>query len=121
MATKYEKVTVTVAGSAGTATGSAKTRPITGLLLAVYLDYVTQPATADVTIATAGSGYPAQTLLTLTNANTDGWFYPRLKVHDSAGVAATAATDVVALADAVVISVAQGDAGSVAVTLVYEG
>lgn len=120
MATKYELVTVTVAGSAGSATGSATTRPVTGLLLGVYVDYVTQPATTDVTIATAGSTAPALTLLTLADKNTDGWFFPRRAIHDTAGAAQTQ-YDIAPVADAITVSVAQGDPGSVVVTLMYEG
>ena len=120
MATKYEQVTVTVAGANGSATGSGKTRPITGLLLAVHVDYTTQPATADVTIATAGSTAPALTLLTLTDKNTDGWFFPRQAIHNTAGAAQTQ-YDIAPVADAVTVSVAEGNAGAVTVTLVYEG
>lgn len=121
MAIKYERLTVPVSGADGSAAGAGKTPPITGLLLAIHIDYVTQPATADVTIATAGSTVPALTLLVASNSATDGWYFPRAKVHDTAGAAATAASDVMPVADAVSVSVAQGNAGSVVVSLVYEG
>ena len=120
MTTKYEQVTVAVAGANGSATGSGKTRPITGLLLAVHVDYTTQPATADVTIATAGSTAPALTLLTLADKNADGWFFPRQAIHNTAGAAQTQ-NEIAPVADAVTVSVADGNAGAVAVTLVYEG
>lgn len=120
MTTKYEQVTVAVAGADGSATGSGKTRPITGLLLAVHVDYTTQPATADVTIATAGSTHPALPLLTVSNNATDGWYFPRKAICTDAGAAQTM-YEIAPVADAVTVSVAQGNAGTVAVTLVYEG
>jgi hypothetical protein len=63
-----------------------------GRLLAAYVKYNHSPpaGTTDVTIATAGTnGAPANTLLTITDAATDGWFYPRHTVHDEAGAAIT--------------------------------
>lgn len=115
---RTEHIAVTVAGNAGSASGSAKSgKPVSGILLGVYVDYVSQPATCDVTIATESA--PVKTLLTLTNANTDGWFYPRYLAHGSTGTVST--TDLVyhPVNDYVVVTVAQGDAGSVNVYLVY--
>lgn len=112
------KLTATVTGTAGSATGSAlTTRPIFGRVRAVYVDYVTQPATCDVTISSTG---PTQTILTLTNANTDGWFYPRRVVDTTAGAAAAGVYETFAVAGPLSVSVAQGDAGSVDVTILVE-
>lgn len=84
----------TAAGSAGSATANATTTVrISGFLQGVYVKYNDSPpaGTTDVTIATLGTSPapPAVTLLTLTNAATDGWFYPRVQVHSTAGAAAT--------------------------------
>ena len=118
MGVKYERVSVTVTGSAGSATGSASSRPLTGLLHAVHLAYTTQPATADVTIATAGTTTPAQTLLTRSDSATDGWFYPR-KAMNSDVAGALTVYERAPMADAITVSVAQGNAGAVVATLVY--
>lgn len=116
-------VTVTVAGSAGSASGNALTpRPVNGKLVAVYIDYVTQPATCDVTISTPNA--PIKTLLTVTDGNTDGWFYPRYVVHSEAAVALTGTAGgdrtMHPVDDYIKVAVAQGDPGSVVAYLLYE-
>ncbi len=120
------KITVTVSGSAGSATGSGQTRlPVNGKIAAVYVDYTSQPSTADVVIATAGNNSPAQTILSLTNANTDGWYYPQAQIHKNDGTALTfngtqIITDKYPVDDHVAVTVAQGNAGSVDVYLIVE-
>lgn len=116
---RKETVTVTVAGSAGSATGSGKTaRAISGRLLAVYLDYTSQPATTDVTVATQEA--PTLTALTVSNANTDAWFFPRQLMDGTTGVDLTGVYEALPIADHLVVSVAQGDPGSVAATIVWD-
>lgn len=118
------QVTVPVAGSSGSATGEAVTsRPVSGRLIAVHLDYVSQPATADVTLSTVSA--PVQTILTLTDANTDGWFYPRVGVVGPTGAALTYDSSEPVAEPAVVndylkVAVAGGNAGSVVATLYIE-
>ena len=117
---RTEKITATVAGSAGSATGEATSvHPVNGLLIAIYIDYTTQPATADVTITTRHA--PVKTLLTASNNGTDAWYYPRFLAHSDAGVAST--TDLIyhPIDDYIKIAVAQGDAGSVDVYVLYAG
>lgn len=116
-------VTVTVAGSAGSAEGNAQTpRPVNGKLVAVYIDYVTQPATCDVTISTPNA--PIKTLLTVTDNNADGWYYPRYVVHSEAAAALTGTAGgdrtMHPVDDHVKVAVAQGDPGSVVAYLLYE-
>lgn len=112
------RITATTTGAAGSASGSAVTDyPLSGKLMAVHLDYVDQPATADVTIT---AGVPSQTLLTVTNANTDGWFYPRVQTDTDAGAAISGGYDMAPIAGYVTVAVAQGDAGSVVCTLMLE-
>lgn len=84
----------TAAGSAGSATANTtSSNVILGRVLAAHVVYNDSPpaGTTDVTIATAGTtgGPPANTILTLTNAATDGWFYPRHQVHDATGAGVT--------------------------------
>lgn len=119
MAIKYERLEITVTGANGAATGTTKSRPIMGRLLGVHIDYTSQPITADVTVATAGAGVPALTLLAVANNATDGWYFPRVAIHTTAGAAQTI-YDPAPVSDAIVASVAEGNAGSVVVTLVFE-
>jgi len=110
------QISVTVAGTAGIAVGAgSSTRPASGRIRAVYIDYTTQPATCDVTVATKGSSHPVQTILTRTNSGTDGWFYPRALMGDTAGANLTAIYDALPVDDQLTVTVAQGDAGSVLV------
>ena len=118
------KITATVAGSDGSASGTGSTEhPVNGVLIGLYVDYVTQPATADVTIATAFA--PVRTLLTLTDNATDGWYYPRVQVHGVTGTALTLdgtrlMVDLFPIDDYVTATVAQGNEGSVTVYLLLE-
>ena len=76
-------------GSDAAATSNADSKsPISGRILAVYVKYNhSPPGTTDVVISTKGSSPrpPSNTILTLTDAATAGWFYPRHIVHDEAG------------------------------------
>lgn len=91
MAIKRTQVTASPsAGGAGTSTATANTSvPIEGEILAIHLAYLDSPpaGTTDVTIAEAGPT-PQQTILTVANAATDGWFYPMAQAKN------TAATDI---------------------------
>lgn len=99
-------------GSAGSATINATTPGvITGLVMSIYVQYNdSPPATTDVTIATAGTRHPALTLLTLTNANTSGWFHVMAAQHDTAGAAVTDKQKML-ISDQIKVTVAQADAG----------
>lgn len=106
------------AGGAGVSTANAtSTVPLGGILVALYVKYNdSPPSTTDVTIATLGTSpsAPALTLLTLTNANTDGWFYPRALIHNTSGTASTTVYDYLPLLDKVKVTIAQAnDADSV--------
>lgn len=116
---RKETVTVTVAGTAGSATGSAKsTRAVEGRVLAVHLDYTTQPGTADVTVATQSA--PALTILTVNNAATDGWFFPRQLMDGTDGADLTGVYEPLLVSDHLLVSVAGGDPGSVAATIMWD-
>ena len=80
------------AGSAGSATANADSDiRIIGRLVGIYVQYLDSPpaGTTDVTIKTVGSSPapPTYNLLVLTNAATDGWFYPQVQIDDIAGSA----------------------------------
>lgn len=116
----YE-ATATVAGADGSAAGTGYTTEImNGRIVGVYVDYTTQPATCDVTITTKGDTAPAKTILTLTDANTDGWFYPRTQVQGPTGSGLTydgtrTINEALPVDDYGKVVVAQGNAGSVKV------
>ena len=79
-------------GGAGVATANADTTIVaSGLLYGVYVKYNDSPpaASTDVIVSTKGTSPTAPTLalLTITNAATSGWFYPRANTHDAAGAA----------------------------------
>lgn len=115
------KISVPVAGVAGSASGSASSKiPANGKIAAVYVKYTGQPAlTTDVEVKTAGNNSPAQSILTLINKNTDGWFYPQALLHKSDGTALTT-TDEFPVDDYLIVTVAQGDPGSVDVWVLVE-
>lgn len=79
------------AGSAGSATANQNSSQlVSGEVVGIYVKYNdSPPATTDVTIKTVGTSPspPTYNLLVRTNANTDGWFYPQVAVHDTAGAA----------------------------------
>jgi hypothetical protein len=109
------------AAGAGTGVSDADT-PIrlTGRVKAIYVKYcgTVPPATTDITITTVGThpAPPATTLLTLTDANTDGWFRPRVAPHSTLGVALIALTiyEPIPIDDFVNIAIADADADNYA-------
>ena len=77
-------------GSAGSATANLDTPTrIDGRLVGIYVLYNDSPpaGTTDVTIKTVGTtpAPPTYDLLVLTDAATDGWFYPQVQIDDTAG------------------------------------
>ena len=115
MEIRTEIVSVTPAGVAGSAAGSATTEKLSGWLLDIYLDYEYQPVTTDVTIAYAetadnkGNAIPSLgTILAVGNANTDGLFAPRQDEVDDAGTGLTT-KGYFPLNSPLTVSVAQGD------------
>lgn len=106
-------------GSDGSATASAtSSKIIRGRVAAVHIAYVgSPPATTDVTIATEGTlRFGANTLITVSNNNTDGWYYPRHQVHSNAGVGLTLdgtrhATHAPPILDRVTVTIAGANSG----------
>jgi hypothetical protein len=95
------------AGENGSATANSTSKLLSGRVLAVYIKYNDSPpaGTCDVTIATLGTApaAPSLAILTLTNAATSGWFYPRHGVHGSTGTALLYAENGQIVAEAVPI------------------
>jgi hypothetical protein len=82
-------------GADGAATAnSTTTKPVNGRIAAVYVKYNDAPpaGTTIATIATSGGAAPANAFLTITNAATSGWFYPRVTPHGITGSALAALT-----------------------------
>jgi hypothetical protein len=83
MASKITRHTIsgtTIVGGTLTAYTNTVAR---GNIKAIHVDYdSTAAATADLVL----SDNEGQTILTLTDINTDGWYYPRANAQDATGV-----------------------------------
>jgi len=79
-------VTTTGGDAAATGTGTLPHKlPKGSFITAIYVDYhASAPATTDVTITDDAN--PDQPILTLTDKNTDAWYYPTHAMHDNTGV-----------------------------------
>ena len=80
------EIIATSSGSDGSAVASEDSVIVQGEILAVHLGYTSQPATTDVVLK---MNSPEQAILSVGNANADGWFYPRVAVQDGVGAGAT--------------------------------
>ncbi len=122
MAIRRTTISVTGAtGGAGVATATANSdKLVTGYIVAVHLAYLdTPPATTDVTITTTES--PTPTILTVSNAATDGWFYPRASAVTTANGAITDSAEKIAVSGYLTGTIAQANnADGVTITVVYE-
>jgi hypothetical protein len=115
------------AGGAGVSTNNnTSSHVVVGEIGSIGVTYNgSPPASTDLVIATAGNNGPALTILTLTNANTNGWFNPRHLVDSNAGADLEYADgfsvyDKVCIADNIKITVSQAnDNDSVDVVVVY--
>lgn len=102
------------AGSAGSATANQTTTTrAVGRVMAIYVKYNdSPPVTTDVTIATDGTSPapPAYSILTLTDANTDGWFYPRVQIDDTTGTPIAAEYSPLLVHDLIKVTIAGANA-----------
>jgi hypothetical protein len=115
MTVQVKQITVTLTGATGSAVSGI---PFNGLLRAVHINYVDiAAATTDVTIKCLN---PDLTLLAITDSNTDAWYYPRITVDTTGGVDIAGSYDLLPIFGTIEVSVAQADAGSVIVTLLYD-
>lgn len=120
MAIVTYKITVTVAGSAGSAAGSAiSSQVVNGTLVAIYVDHTASAATCDITVATQSA--PVRNLLVKADSNTDAWFFPMAQAQlSSTGADITGIYVPQGIDDHVSVTIAQSDAGSVTVYLLLE-
>lgn len=87
MAIREFQLKVVCTGAAGTAAGAVESSSaITGLVQAVHIEYSGAPATTDVVIN--GEGPPDIPILTVSDNNTSGWYYPRAGAHKASDGAA---------------------------------
>ena len=116
---RTHKVTITLVGAAGSATGTATTpEPVNGLLKGLYIARTGQPATVDVTIST--QQVPVKTLLTASNLAADAWYYPHSQGQDGTGTAIAGVYFQHAIDGYLSVLCAQGDAGTVTVYALIE-
>ncbi len=118
----------TSGGSGASTSNNTSSHVVVGQICSIGVTYNgSPPASTDVVIATAGNNGPALTLLTLTNANSDGWFHIRHKVDDESGADITydgsnEVYEKVCVADNIKVTVSQAnDDDSVDVVIVYAG
>lgn len=124
MATRRTQVTASPsAGGSGTSTATANTaQPIDGEIIGIHLAYLDSPpgATADVTIAEVGVS-PAQTILAVSNAATDGWFYPMAQAKNQAGADITGMGRPIRVGGNLSVTIAQAnDNDGVTATIVWD-
>ena len=118
----------TSGGSGSSTANNTSSHVVVGQICSIGVTYNgSPPASTDLVIATAGNNGPALTILTLTNANSDGWFHPRHKIDDesAADVTYDGTNEVyakVCVADNIKVTVSQAnDDDSVDVVVVYAG
>lgn len=119
----FRRYTIESGAIAADGTASAYSRPITGKLLAVYVNYPAHACTVDLNDADTGV---SQKLLDLASASTDTVKYPRKAVEDNTGTAVTydgtnEIYEPFVLSGRVQLAIASGTAGEVVtVDLVVE-
>lgn len=102
-------------GDPGSATANTDS-PIrlNGWVVGIYVKYNDSPpsATTDVTVKTKGTSPAAPTynLLVISNAATNGWFYPRAQVHDTTGTAIVGQYTPLLINDYINVVIAQANA-----------
>ena len=118
----------TSGGSGSSTANNTSSHVVVGQICSIGVTYTgSPPASTDLVIATAGNNGPALTILTLTNANSDGWFHPRHKIDDESAADVTydgtnEVYDKVCVADNIKVTVSQAnDDDSVDVVVVYAG
>lgn len=104
------------AGGAGVATANAdSSQALYGEVMAIYVKYNDSPpaGTTDVVVKTVGTSPapPTYTFLTRTNSAADGWFYPHVQIHDTAGAAIAGEYTPMMVSDKINVAIAQANNG----------
>ncbi len=116
----YRFDTGAASGGAGVATATSAAKPIRGMIRSIDLKYLDSPpaGTTDVTVRTKGhSGQTVANILVVTNAATNGRFYPTHLLHDAAGAVETDPTvaEGFPVDDSVEVIIAQANDGDSAI------
>lgn len=123
MAILRAKVSAVAAGSAGSAVGIGQTTILVqGVIHAVYLRRDEVPvATTDVFIREVHEN-PSLPVLTVSNLSADGWYYPRVTLHDVLdGSAIVGPVDYQSVRDHLELRIEGANAGSiVTATIVWD-
>lgn len=114
------QVSVTTTGGSGASAGTGQTKnALRGLLMAIKVTCTAQHANTDVTITEVGG--LGRTILTLTNNNTTGVYYPHVVLHDTSGAAQTGQyTPIYLDGYPLLVTVAQGNDGTPGVVVTFE-
>lgn len=90
MPTEIQEKTINSGEADASGNASATIGPIRGQILAVHVNFSGSSASGtDTVVKTAGNLGASNTILSLTDTNTDGWYYPRAQVHDTSGTEVT--------------------------------
>jgi hypothetical protein len=111
------KVAIATTGSSGSATGTVVVPLPPCELLAVFVDFGAAPSTTDTTFKAIGGEIADNTILTLTNSNSDAWYFPGEQVDDNTGSAVTGAYRHPLIHNNLSIDIAQADALSPCLTV----
>ena len=112
------KLTIATTGGDGAATGSGILSLPPCELLGLYLDFnASAPNTTDTTITTIGGDEADIAILTLTNVNTDAWYFPKEQDDDNVGSAITGSYSHPVIHNNLLIELAQADALSPCLTV----
>lgn len=112
MITLYGPINTGKAVGADGAATIAKDTPdhVKGIIRGIGVKYNgDKPATADLTIAGKGTDCLAKPILTVTDGNTDKWFFPKELIDTIAGVEVAANYTDIAVHDIVTITLAQSN------------
>lgn len=110
-----KKVSVTTAGSSGSATGSADCEAVNGFYLGAYLDFhASAPATTDTTISAQAPAHG--TIQVISNSATDGYRPALVNALDAAGAAISGVYSNYPVSGSVRVALAGCDALTDAVT-----
>lgn len=119
------RISIAVTGAVGndgeaTANTTAD-NPVNGIVRAVHLTYVGSPPAATTDVAIAGATTPALDILTVSNAATDGWFYPLWQAVDEDASAITNQGAPVVVDDRIKVTITGANAADgVTAVIVYE-
>lgn len=111
-------VNVTTTGGSGASAGTGTSGKISGLLMSIKVTYTAQHANTDVTITEVGG--LGRTLLTLTNVNMTGTYYPNVAAQDTVGAAITGQYRPFELSTPILVTVAQGNDGAPGVSVQFD-